>query len=93
MIEIEEPPEIRACAGCVHPLLWMWSPRRRAWVSFVPGSDPLSLRVHQCSPAQDIPTWRVVREPDPPTPEYLAAKAALTGQTQDRNDNEETDQP
>lgn len=88
MIEIDEPPTIRACAGCVNPLHWLWSPRRRAWVSFVPGSDPLSLRVHQCLPAQDIPTWKAVREPEPPSPEYLAARKALAGQ-QERTEESE----
>lgn len=88
MIQIDEPPDQRACTGCMNPLVWLYSPRRTAWVSFVPGPDPLSLKVHQCAPGQDLPTWRIVREPDPPNELYRQAYEAIGHKNQDRIEEE-----
>ena len=80
-MEIPEPPSSTFCTPCMSQITWEFSKLRMAWVSFVVDRDPDILRRHKCKPTQHQPVW-------PPTPEYLAAKAALT-QTHDRNEENE----
>jgi hypothetical protein len=35
-LAVDDPPAVRACASCASPLHWLYSPRRQAWVAFVP---------------------------------------------------------
>ncbi len=77
MIEIPDPPTATDCAAC-GPLTWLYSARRSAWVAFVGAGDQHTIRPHPCRHAQEPATWREIRQPAPPSPEYLAAKAALT---------------
>lgn len=76
MIEIEEPPDRRACAPCSKPLTWLWSPRTEAWVAF--HSDPASTRtlhVHECDHVgRPAPPWRHL---EPQHPDTVHAGAAL----------------
>lgn len=60
MIEIEEPPDIRACTTCMRPLSWLYSWRTRTWVAFAHHADDrLTLRVHTCRLAgTDRTPWR-----------------------------------
>lgn len=77
MIEIEEPPNIRACARCHRPLIWLWSGRTRVWVAFatVPG-DNEQLRVHGCPLyGEPVPSWRHLEEQPPETRRAGAARA------------------
>jgi hypothetical protein len=80
-LTVDDPPAVRACASCASPLHWLYSPRRQAWVAFVP-VDPTTLRVHPCRSAQDPATWRSLRRGDPPNDEYLAVKAQLKERTE-----------
>lgn len=73
MIQIPEPPDIAACSECMHPLLWMWTARRSAWVAFV-AVDRLTLRFHECRPLQDVPTWRAIAAV--PAPDQALRNAA-----------------
>lgn len=69
MIQIEEPPDIRACARTQDPLLWLWSSRTGRWCAFstIPG-DPDLIRVHRCESHGDpAPSWRHLEEQDPQT--------------------------
>lgn len=76
MIEIDDPPDIRACAACTSPISWLYSARTRTWVAFahVP-DDRLTLRVHTCRLAgSDAKPWRhLVAQP----PEVAMAGLAL----------------
>jgi len=60
VIEIEEPPNIRACATCSRALTWLWSYRLEKPVAFV--ADPASTRtlhVHECEHnGLPPPNWR-----------------------------------
>ena len=76
MIEIPDPPTQRVCASCSSPLSWLWSPRSRAWISVV-RVDDTTVRLHRCRTTGGPVTWRHVPPRSEPTPEYLAAKAAL----------------
>ncbi len=80
MIQIEDAPTRTACATC-GPLTWLYSSRRRAWVAFIPAPGEHTLRPHPCRFAQDPATWREVRQSDPPSAAYLAAKVALKERT------------
>lgn len=79
MIEIEEPPDIRACATCSRPLVWMWSYRLQKPVAFV--SDRASTRtlhVHECDRhGLPEPSWRQL---ELQTEETRRAGAALARQ-------------
>jgi hypothetical protein len=50
VIEIEEPPDIRACTTTMDALLWVWVARDEKWsaVSLVAG-EPDLWRVHRCA--------------------------------------------
>lgn len=76
MIEIEEPPDIRACAPCAKPLTWLWSARTGQWVAF--HSDPGSTRtlhVHECAlVGHPAPSWRHLEKQDPQTVHAGAAR-------------------
>lgn len=60
MIEIPEPPDIRACASCMSALLWLWSPRTAKWQSFATEpTDTHLLRVHRCRERDArLPSWK-----------------------------------
>lgn len=79
MIEIPDPPTTRVCASCSSPVTWLYSPRRSAWVGFVPAGPGHAIRPHPC-PAPGTPrSWRdVTRRGDPPNDAYRAAKERLT---------------
>lgn len=86
MIEIDEPPDIAACASC-GGLVWLWSPRRLAWVAFVLQPERDLLRIHGCRHAQDLATWREIPHGDPPNDDYREAREAI--KNKNRIDNEE----
>lgn len=69
MIEIEEPPDIRACAAYSVPLVWLWSYRAQRWKSFEPVDGDLDLiRRHRCDNHGDPdPPWRQLTIQDPET--------------------------
>ena len=89
MIEISEPPTVHACASCQAALSWLYSAKRGAWIAVVRVDDD-TMRLHRCRHAQDPKTWRELRRGDPPSPEYLAVKAALNRHTGENPITEET---
>lgn len=76
MIEIEEPPDIRACTDSMTPLVWLYSARTSHWVPFC--TEPLDtavLRLHRCRRHGDPPpTWREIQARDPETVRAGAAR-------------------
>ena len=76
MIEIDEPPDIRACAAHGVPLAWLWSPRSRGWKAYVPiDGDRDRIERHRCEYHGDPePKWRQL---ELQTPETIHAGAAL----------------
>ena len=60
MIEIEEPPNIRACAAHSVPLVWHFSARAQRWKAWEPvEEDPELMRRHRCEHHGDpMPSWR-----------------------------------
>jgi hypothetical protein len=76
VIEIVEPPDQPACSTC-GALVWLWSPRREAWVCFVVQVERDLLRLHRCRHAQDYATWRELPHGDPPPAEYVEAREQL----------------
>lgn len=75
MIQIDDVPNVAGCASC-GPLIWLYSPRRAAWVAFIaaPAAGPHALRPHPCRHAQDLPTWRDLQTA--PTPQQHEINAA-----------------
>lgn len=86
MIEIPEPPDIRACASCMSALLWLWSPRKGEWVSFATEpTDTHVLRVHRCRDRDArLPSWRdrppFGAPPEPDVAERVHRHAAMAGE-------------
>lgn len=69
MIEIEEPPDIRACAHHAVPLVWLWSPRAAKWKAYEPVDEDTDLiRRHRCERHGDPQrTWRQLEFQTPET--------------------------
>ncbi len=76
MIEIDEPPDIRACASCSRSLTWLWSYRLEKPVAFVADlASTRTLHVHECERhGLPAPPWRQLELQDPKT---IHAGAAL----------------
>ena len=89
MIEIPDPPTTRVCASCSSPVTWLYSPRKTAWVGFVPAGPEHAIRPHPCRQPGRSPTWRETPHRSEPTPEYVAARAALRERTEHRHITEE----
>ena len=67
MVEIADPPN-RSCS-CPPPLVFLWSPRREAWISFEPAGDMYAIRPHRCEGDESLPrtSWRsLLPRPDQP---------------------------
>lgn len=89
MIQVEEPPDIAACASCGSVLVWLYSFRTGKTFSAVPDeTERGTFRVHTCRHAQDYPTWKAVRRRDEPTEEYRQAYEAIGHKNQDRTEGE-----
>lgn len=69
MIEIEHPPDIRACAHYSVPLVWLWSARSEGWKAYEPVDGDLDLmRRHRCDAHGDpAPSWRQLEIQTPET--------------------------
>jgi hypothetical protein len=88
VIQIDEPPDQPACSTC-GALIWLWSPRREAWVCFVTGPDRTVIRLHGCRHAQDPATWRDIPRGDPPNEMYRQAYEAIGHKTEKINEEEQ----
>lgn len=69
MIEIEHPPDIRACAHHSVPLVWLYSHRAEKWKAFEPvDGDTDLMRRHRCDRHGDpAPSWRHLEPQHPST--------------------------
>ena len=69
VIEIDEPPDIRACAIGV-PLVWLYSLRSGTWKSYEPVDGERDvIRRHRCDRhGQPDPRWRQLEFVDVPDP-------------------------
>lgn len=76
MIEIADAPDIAACAGCMSPLVWLYSYRTGRTFSAV-ATGPASFETHQCRTGQDPRTWRDTYRGDPPSGEYVQVKERI----------------
>jgi hypothetical protein len=77
VIEIEEPPDIRACAAHSVPLVWHFSAQARVWKAWEPVEEnPEMMRRHRCEHHGDpLPSWKDERTFDPETFSRGMAKA------------------
>jgi hypothetical protein len=83
MIEIEDPPDVRACMSCMRPIVWLWSPRTKTWVKFAAEpADNRLLRVDECRTGDHLPSWRQWPVPavDEDAPERARRGRALVEQ-------------
>lgn len=94
MIEIDEPPDIAACASCARPIRWFWGPGRSEkpeWTAFVPDSDRLPV-LHTCRRLQAPHTWRQLSLV--PQPDQADRNAAGRAQVEEAIKNKErTEEP
>lgn len=66
MIQIEEPPDIAGCSECVSPLGWLWSAKKKIWISVVRIDDE-TFRLHRCAVFGQARSWRHVQKVAPET--------------------------
>ena len=68
MIQVEEPPDTRACSTCMEPLTWIYVHHLGRNVAVIPlkGLDRWSFRLHTCRLAPER-TWRTVQLEPPET--------------------------
>lgn len=76
MIEIDEPPDTRACSTCMNPLTWIYVHHLSRNIAVVPVSDVdrFTFRIHTCSLTQER-TWRNVQREHPDTAKRGARRA------------------
>jgi hypothetical protein len=88
VIEIEEPPDIRACAEHQVPVVWLYSARAEKWKAYVPvDGDTDTIRRHRCEYHGDPePAWRQL---ELQTPESIHAGAALVRAELEKNASKE----
>lgn len=69
MIEIEEPPDIQACAEHQVPLGWLYSARAGKWKAYeLVDAVTDTIRRHRCEFHGDpAPPWRQLELQDPST--------------------------
>jgi hypothetical protein len=93
VIQIEEPPDTRACSTCMLPLTWIWVHHLSRNVAVVPvhDIDRWTFRLHTCPLTADR-TWRHVQKVDPKIAKRGArrVRAALAAVRADRPFTEET---
>lgn len=87
MIQIEEPPDTRACSTCMSPLTWIYVHHLGRNVAVVPvhDIDRWTFRLHTC-PLTAERTWRHVQRVDPKVAKRGArrARAVLAAAQQGR---------
>lgn len=96
MIEVEEPPDVRACSSCMRPLTWVYVHHLSRNVSVVPvdGEDRFTFRLHVCNLDQDKDRrpWKYVQTQSPETARRGAkrARAVLAAKSKTRTDGRTT---
>jgi hypothetical protein len=66
VIEIEEPPTIVGCSECSSVLGWLYSAKKRIWISVVRVDDE-TFRLHTCPVFGQSKSWRHVQKVSPDT--------------------------
>lgn len=84
MIEIENPPDTRACSTCMSPLTWIYVFHLDRTVAAVPvaGPDRFTFRLHLCDASPVQAQWRYAETQPPEVRERGAAlaRAVLAGE-------------
>lgn len=90
MIQVEEPPDVRACSTCMLPLTWIYVHHLRRNIAVVPvrDVDRWTFRIHTCE-LKPAHTWRSVQIQHPETARRGArrAKAVLDEKKRRRHDD------
>jgi hypothetical protein len=93
MIQIEEPPDVRACTTCMSPLTWIWVHHLSRNVAVVPvaGVDRFTFRIHTCELKAER-TWRHLERYPPEVRSRGArrARAVLAANAQKRTKKEDS---
>jgi hypothetical protein len=66
VIEIEDPPAIAGCSECASPLGWLYSAKKKIWISVV-RIDDNTFRLHTCAVFGQSRSWRHVQKVAPET--------------------------
>jgi hypothetical protein len=66
VIEIDEPPDVRACSTCMSPLTWIYVHHLSRTIAVVPvhDIDRYTFRIHTCELKPER-TWRSVQTQRP----------------------------
>lgn len=87
MIEIEEPPDVRACSTCMSPLTWVYIYHLSRTVAVIPvhDVDRFTFRIHTCTLKPER-TWRNVQRVAPELTKRGAkrARAVLAAKAEKR---------
>lgn len=96
VIEVDEPPDVRACSECMSPLTWIYVHhlRRNIAVVPVPGVDRMTFRLHTCRSNEDKARkpWRYVQTVEPEIARRGArrARAVLAAKSKARTEERTT---
>lgn len=90
MIEIEEPPTITGCSECSSVIGWLYSAKKKVWISVVRVDDE-TFRLHHCAVFGRPSSWKHVRrQPAEVTRRGIRrARLAAAAATQKLNEKEE----
>lgn len=95
VIEVAEPPDVRACSECMSPLTWIYVFHLSKTVAVVPvlGVDRMTFRLHTCRIDEDKARkpWRYVQKVEPETARRGArrARAVLAAKAKTRTEEGE----
>ncbi len=91
MIQIEDPPAVKACSECMNPLTYAYVFHLGRTVAFVPvqGVGRYAVRIHTCQMKPER-TWRHVQKVHPETTRRGArkARAVLAAKAKERIEKE-----
>lgn len=96
MIEVAEPPDVRACSECMSPLTWIYVFHLSKTIAVVPvlGEDRMTFRLHTCRMDQEKAKkpWRYVQTVEPEIARRGAkrARAVLAAKKTKRTDERTT---
>lgn len=93
MIQIEEPPDVKACSECMSPLTYAYVFHLGRTVAFVPvqGVDRYTVRIHTCRMTAER-TWRHVQKVNPETARRGARRARAVLAAKNKKLTEKEDQ-
>lgn len=93
MIQVDEPPDVRACTTCMHPLTWIWVHHLSRNVAVVPveGLDRWTFRLHTCRVDEEKSKrpWKYVQTQSPETARRGAKRARMVLASKNKRRTEE----